>query len=451
MQDKENKDSFLRTTFFRWLPYAVINIIFIIYRTFVSQSVLNSVVQLDNLRSYPLQTVLDFISTQFRNAYVGAVQAWWLMGSVFENFSMNKLHFEQKGLLFAGILLSSGAILFSLYRQKKTVDFKSQKSGTQYFSELLIICALSLFFAGTPFWAAGHNVRLHFPNNRFLLLFAIGASFFIFLPLYFLQKRKSIFSVLVCTLILLASNFHLNSAEEYVRDWADFQDFITQLTWRAPEIQENTLLIAEEIPLRFYSDNSLTAAINWTYADEIPSGELPYLLNYTTTRLGGSLPSLQANTPVKHPYRIYTFSGSTNQMIVLKYTPGRCLHVAVPGIDDNNPSFSPLLQEAIAISQIDAINDEVHEYPALFVNKQNENNWCFYYQKAALAMQAEDHRKIICLGEEAFSLGLAASDPREYLPFIYGYAQAGDWRKVRDLANTIVLKRPEYQRMVCAS
>jgi hypothetical protein len=113
--------------------------------------------------------------------------------------------------------------------------------------------------------------------------------------------------------------------------------------------------MTSEIPFVYYSDNSLSAPLNWIYAAENPSKNMQYLLYDIEARLGEALEQLKPGITIRMPYRAAEFSGSTSQAIVLFYDPPRCVKVMNPGLDRFLP-FKPLyIREAAHLSNPDLI------------------------------------------------------------------------------------------------
>ena len=75
--------------------------------------------------------------------------------------------------------------------------------------------------------------------------------------------------------------------------------------------------------------------------------------------------------------------------------------------------------------------------------------WCFYYQKASLAVQNQDWKEAARLGDIAFGLDDYPNDASERLPFIEGYAMTGDWEKAKLYSDQTIQVSALYKPMVC--
>ena len=92
-------------------------------------------------------------------------------------------------------------------------------------------------------------------------------------------------------------------------------------------MKPETMLVAYELPFHYYSDNSLTAPINWSYSPDYKTGNIPYALFYLTVRGNSSLKQLDPNIEVVHKFRSLEFHGNTSNMIVIYQPENGCLRI----------------------------------------------------------------------------------------------------------------------------
>ncbi len=121
---------------------------------------------------------------------------------------------------------------------------------------------------------------------------------------------------LLALLIGLAAGRQFLWSTDYLRDWQAQKNLFWQLTWRAPGLKPNTLVLMNE-ELSFYADNSISAPLNWIYAPANHSDQIDYVLFYPTNRLDHSLPALKKDIPIQYDYIAGRFNG--------KYIPGGCV------------------------------------------------------------------------------------------------------------------------------
>jgi len=427
--------------FLRWLPYLLSLFIFIVLRTFFYRSSLYDVIRKGQILEYPIQALLQCSRFVFKSAWDSFFNVW--------DFLLTKDFFSSSSFRWAYLLPILICILYIFL--SKLIENTNNSGNIKGANRIFLQLGLALvIFSGIPFWAAGLSPRTDFPNDRFFLSYAWGVSLLIFC-LIDLFKRSSLLRGFIFLFVFsMGSIFHMIHAQSYVDAWDNFKDFTNQIAWRAPAFQDNTLLIAQELPLAYYSDNSLTGAINWLYAVEPVYPHLPIMLNYTAVRLGKSLPSLQPGTDVDQGYLLYSFSGSTDNMIPIFYQPPSCVHFALPAIDTLHPDLPQILREPAKLSNLSLISKDKQQNPLFFIDPMDNGNWCYYYQKASLALQYREFDQILALADEAFSSGFTPHDPSEAIPFIFAYSNKGQWDRAVQLSMINRTTFSQFSPMICA-
>ncbi len=259
--------------------------------------------------------------------------------------------------------------------------------------------------------------------------------------------------LLLALVIGLAAGRQFLWGVDFSHDWEAQKDLFWQMTWRAPGLQPGTMVLLNEGALRFYADNSLSAALNWIYAPDIKAnGNIPYLLFHPTNRLEGTLPDLQPGRAVDYDYLAGRFQGSTSQVVSFYYLPPACLRTLDPVIDVNN-HFIPdryLMREGAALSSTEWIEAETGSRMPAVYGPEPAHGWCYYFEKADLARQQGDWTQVASLGDRAFSLGDHPNDPSERFVFIEGYAHTGDWKKAVNYSLDSHRVSPKYvDPMLC--
>ncbi len=321
---------------------------------------------------------------------------------------------------------------------------------------MLLAGVFLLLVAGVPFYLTGLPVRLGFPNDRFTLPFIPGSALTLCGLLYLLPPgRKSWPRILLAAaLIGLSAGYHFANSTAYRRDWNLQKAFFWQLTWRAPGLAAGTTLLSNDLPLRFYSDNSLTAPLNWIYAPGNRSQEMDYMYFYPSVRLkDGLLPALRPGLPIKVDYLAAAFHGSTDQAVVIYYQPPACLRVIDAQVEQDN-LFLPVQIRSTA-AQLGSSRWILPDPPAAarppahYYDPEPAHGWCYYFQKADLARQQGDWPRVAELGEQAFALGDYPNDPAERLPFIEAYAHLGRWSEAYDQSRLAAEISPAMGPVLC--
>ena len=89
--------------------------------------------------------------------------------------------------------------------------------------------------------------------------------------------------------------------------------------------------------------------------------------------------------------------------------------------------------------------------PARLFGVENQNTWCYYYQKAELARQNQDWTKLKQIALAASNAGMEPQEPSEYMVFIEGFAMSGDWDQAQTLTDLVYQRHPKLQPSLCAA
>jgi len=267
----------------------------------------------------------------------------------------------------------------------------------------------------------------------------LGTSLLFVGVLELLLRKKTAKLAILAVLVGLAVGRHFQNENVYRRDWNIQKDFFWQLTWRAPQLKPGTTVLTSELPFDYFSDNSLTAPLNWTYAPDNHSREMDYLLYNIQSRLGLGLEGFERGDEIEQPYRATFFTGSTSQSLVLYYAPPGCVKVIDPQIDHRLPQKPDFISEALSLSQpelIQASGNPDASPPLSILGPEPEHNWCYFFEKADLARQQGQWQRVAELGDQAFQQApqLYPVNAPEYWPFIEGYARTGQWDKAIQLS-----------------
>jgi len=284
-----------------------------------------------------------------------------------------------------------------------------------------------------------------------------GASILFMGLVGFVIKKQSYRAIIIGVAVGLATGMQFLTAVNYRQDWSIQKDFFWQMVWRMPGIEEGTTLVTPSLPFAYVTDNSLTAPLNWTYAPGNTDYDMSYLMLDLDARVGLIIDEIKEGESIYMPYRGTSFQGSTSQAVVGFYDPPRCFKILDPDIDILLPNKPNLLSiESIELSKPELIQTNL-EQPAqppmhLFgAEPEPEGNWCYYFEKAELALQKGDWQEVARLGDQALSINKTFSKETapELAPFIEGYARSGDWEKAVELSLEAKRYTPKIDRYLC--
>jgi hypothetical protein len=409
----------LKPTLSLWIPYLALFALAVLSRLFIFNNQVYGFSLMSQLRADPSGTILLFAQNFASSLWIVTGQAW---GQVFSGVDTTTHGIRTISVYVAIILITIVFILIHLF--KKVDDTKNK------FRDAMYVVGLGVFmlpFAGVPFWTTGLVISLAHPASRFTLPFMLGVSLILAGLLEFIPPQKLRY-VFVALLLGLAAGRQFLWSVDYAQDWRTQKRLFWQMTWRAPGIKPDTLVLMNEM-LFLNADNSISAPLNWIYAPDNQSDKINYVLFYPTNRIPGALPKLAPGIAIHYDYLAGEFDGNTSQVLSFYYVPPGCLRLLDPDIDIDNHFIwdNSLMREASTLTNTNRISAERTSVMPAIYGPEPEHGWCYHFQKADLARQLNDWDEVVRLGNKAFNLDDHPNDPIERFVFIEGYAHAGDW------------------------
>jgi hypothetical protein len=282
----------------------------------------------------------------------------------------------------------------------------------------------------------------------------LGSSYLLIGLLDFLPWRRLSLSIFI--LLTTASiGWQFQQANLYREDWIKFRTLFWQLTARAPGLVPGTMVTAYELPIDHYSDNSLTAALNWIYAPEFIGGDLPYAMNYVSVRRESVYQNISADPDFDQPFLTYQFKGKMSNSVTLNQPVDGCLQILSKEYNQSDlfsqarntmtrlADFSNL--DRILLSSVkfgDLIPDIL---PAL-----ETENWCLTYEQADAERQKSNWDSIVLAWVKAENSGLSYRDPAELFPFIEAFGVKADFPQAIKLTTIVYTLKPSYKQSLCS-
>ncbi len=415
-----------------WAPYLVLFALAVLSRLFIFNNQVYGFGLMSQLKANPLPTLLTLTQNVFTSLWTVSAAAWT---QVFTGLDPS-VYGARTMILYMAILIFVLWITYYAIR----ITQPDQKPSPLY---PILLGLFMLPFAGVPFWTTDLAISLSHPASRFTLPFMFGVSLMV---MGLIELSPARFRYMILTLLIgLAAGRQFLWSVDYLRDWQDQKNLFWQMTWRAPGLKPNTLVLMNE-KLSFYADNSISASLNWIYAPNILNDQIPYVLFYPTNRLGKSLPALETGIPVHFTYIADDFDGNTSDALAFYYDPPACLRLLEPDLDADNRFIldESLMREASALSNADRILREPSAVMPDIYGPEPEHGWCYYFQKADLARQFGDWEAVVKLGNQAFKLNDFPNNPVERFVFIEGYAHVGKWERALELSKVSYQVSKEY-------
>ena len=447
LQRKGDRQGMIRKTLRLWLPYLAVFFIFIIWRVFIFKFPTYQPGLIEHFRDNPLSAFTALLGRIPADLSTSTIGAWA------NSLRIPTVSSFGRGATLLFWLLCGGTFLLSLLFCRVFLPHAAaSKTDSRFLSGGLIVGSVLFLLAGAIVWVLDLPLEIVFAWDRMTLAFIPATAIFFSIILSLLSRPTIARGVLFGLLISAAVGSHFQNGMAYKRDGENFQDFLWQLSWRLPALEPNTTLLGSEIGLRFYSDNSLTPALNLMYRSDDASPQLDYLFYYTEVRLGSGLPALQSGLPISQSHRNFYFNGSTSDIVALKYDPPACVQVMDRVFSNSitNPNLSDRQVAELRISNLNRIRlNPVHTPPEFLAGTSPPLSWCYYFQKADLARQFGQYAEIVRLGDEAIADGLAPRVGSEWLPFLEGYIRTGRWDQAQDIADQVFHSEGNFESGLC--
>ena len=427
----------LRLAVILYLPYFGILLAITIWRLFFfeNQNASYSYVALQLVRENPLLGIWS-IAQSILFAFWETIPHAWIFP--FELTGAAELGTRVTLLAGALVLISTLAIAMYLFFFNKSVTLKRG-----WVKNMFVLGIFAWLFAGVSFWLVGIEAQLHFSADRFTMPFMLGSSLIVAALIGLLHSKPKLQYALLSLLVAFSIGKQFETNIAYVRDWDVQHDLFWQMNWRIPALEQNTAIISNDLPVTYFSDNSLSGSLNWIYSRE---GEMDHILYFISVRLNRGLPDLKPGLPIEQNYLARTFHGNTSQLVVIDFSPPGCLRVLDPQIDSDNRLLVPLLRDTAVLSNTAMIHAENSAtMPESLFAPEPEHRWCYYFEKADLARQFGDWEEVVKLGDKAFILeNDSPNDPVERFVFIEGYAHVGDWQRAVELSRASYKVSKDY-------
>jgi hypothetical protein len=434
-----------------WIPYLSIWLGFWVWRTFFFVSEQHGLSVLHDFAVNPKGAFVNYLQMVLQDVQSSGEAVWEQILHQPHAFQFNN---QTTILYWLIVILATLVVGFFLSRLTfLPVDLDSQMpSDRQWAWQAIGIGALSLFFGGIPFWAAGLQVTPDYPFDRFTLAMMLGASLLLVgvFDLIVRTRRQQI--IILAVVVGLAIGMNFQTSNTYRRESATLNQFIWQMAWRAPGLKPGTVLLTHELPFEYNSQSSLTAALGWAYAPNSHSRDIPYYLIYTNSDLAKQVFGGGADQQISISLRDVNFTSNPSHTLSLFYSPPGCLKIMDPDVDSPSPDLPQDFLPAIPISNLNQIEEKPTvpvSPPAELFGAEPKHDWCYYFEKADLARQIGDWQQVTNLGDQTIQKHLHPVISSEKLVFVEGYAHTAHWDQARSQSLEAIHGKTNDQPQMC--
>lgn len=253
-------------------------------------------------------------------------------------------------------------------------------------------------------------------------------------------RWQNLATLLVASLIGLATVSSFLVEEQFVNEWSIQQQIWWQLTWRAPALRAGAYVLlvgpqSSNALHRPFNDYEVANVLGYLYNNSDLAGE--QVIDETLTRFtltGLNTMTTHERVPLDH-------------LLVAQYGNG-CLKITPNMI---SPSGDPLLDAVEPFSNVINIVPAQERSPALekILGSPSTNTWCYFYENAEWERQQHQWKTIVDLYNLTTQHNLTPSDPGEWSPFIEGLARQGAYKSLDGLMLSMrTAPSPESRQMI---
>ncbi|HSG43565.1 MAG TPA: hypothetical protein VLA72_10470, partial [Anaerolineales bacterium] len=367
-----------------------------------------------------LETAKDFLDV--------TIFAWFVQP--YQLFSSSRYSDLANALLITVIVIAFVLLYTFLFKKRWGVDVNEPETP-HLIKEFLLLGIFTTVFAIVPVILFGRQVDLNDAYKSYGLHPIGGVVMFIVgLVLMFQYQFRRL--ILIALIGISVSAQALN-ADYWAQLWDYQRETWWQLTWRAPDIKDDTMVIAY-LPegFRIQQDYEVWGPVNLIYRPgmaETPAIQSEVLTIETTYDV------LRGNVRSNRIRDIKMNRDFNNLLLISLPSSSSCMQV----IDGTLPVYSA--DEAFPVQQIGGYSHvdriiPIGEPPvpsSSIFGSEPEHDWCYYYQKASLARQTGDWKEVGRLYDKTISLGLDTDDKAEMIPFFEALVNLGRFEEAENL------------------
>ena len=428
-------------------PYLLVTAAFLYWRVFIFEGARNATdafglagSYLSNFRFMSirliLETVKDFLDT--------SIFAWFV--EPYQLFSAA----PYTNLTYAFLIAGSVAALVLLYTIlfKKWWGAEYNKAVTpRLMKDFLWIGAIIIVCAILPVIFSDRQVDLYDTYKSYGLHPIAGVILFVAGILLMLQPNFR--RLILIALIVVSVSTQVLNADHWGQYWDYQREMWWQLTGRAPDIKDDTLVMAYVTGgFNPQQDYEVWGPLNLIY-NPAPTTEPAIqaeVLNSDTAY------SILKKDVLNNRVRGIKLHRDFNNVLLLSLpSSNSCFHV----VDGNLPVYSEreslLVQQVGEYSHVDRIvpSGTSPVPPFSIFGAEPERGWCYYYQKASLARQNGDWEEVGRLYDQTLELNLDTDDKSEMIPFFEGLVNLGRYEDAKSLYNKQIKGQKEMRFSLC--
>lgn len=439
--------SLVKEIFKRIWPYWVVTAGFLYWRLFVFEGARNSTdvsglagSYLSNLRYMSVRLILE-TAKDFLDASIFA----WFVGP-YQLFSVALYSNLAYALLIASIVTLLVLLYTLLFKNLWGVEYNESETH-RLIKDFIWIGALVILFAISPVILSGRQLDLYDSYKSYGLHPIGGVVLFIAgIVLMFQQNFRRLILIALVGISVSAQVLNADFWEQY---WKIQREMWWQMTWRAPDIQTDTLvMVYVSEGYNPQQDYEIWGPINLIYNPNPANAPAiqAEVLNTDTSY------SILKKDVLNNRVRDIKLHRDFNNLLLLSIPSSiSCMHVIDGMLPVYSASESLLVQKVGTYSHVDRIitSGPSPVPPFSIFGAEPTHGWCYYYQKASLARQSGNWEEISKLYDQVVELNLETDDKSEVIPFFEGLVNQGRYEDAQSLYRAQIKGQNEMRFPLC--
>jgi hypothetical protein len=419
-----------------WLPFLIIFSAALIWRGFFYTPLRKFFQVQDDIFANPLQTLIIWLTDLIPDVSIVLFTSWY------QTFQAEYFYLLRP--LNIGIIILLFLIIVVMKKYINKIESTSQNED--WATQAFLLGLPSILLGILPFYIASYSIHLtETPHNTRLAIGMLpGAALITVALIEKITSKPNFRNWFMILIIGLSVTWHIRYTNDYRKIWEYQSNLLQQLIWRVPSIEKNTALYVwqpslpeldhQDTEIALYADFSTSMAINSIY--QVNPQPTESKLSYWYYSLSDESINISQSVPLHSEHATTFFDGNSADSIFFYYHPenNRCLHL-ITNEDQNYKQYPNFVKDIASYTNTNRINAELVQNKNLTyqIFDESQKSWCFYYQKAELARQYQSWNEISILWQEISQNNLRTEFGTEYIPFIDGFAQLGDWQTAKEI------------------
>ena len=428
-------------------PYWVVTAGFLYWRIFIFEGSRNATdvsglagSYLSNFRYMSIRVILetakDFLDT--------TIFAWFV--EPYQLLSLAPYSNLAFALLIAGLVAALVLLYMFLFKKWWGAD-DNEAETPRLMKDFIWMGAFVVLCAIVPVILSDRQVELYDPYKSYGLHPIPGVVLFVVGLMLMLQPKFR--RLILIALIGISVSTQILNADYWAQYWKIQREMAWQMTWRAPDIKADTLVMAYiSGGYNPQQDYEIWGPLNLIYNPspaKVPAIQAEVLNSDTSYSI------LKKDVLNNHVRDIKLHRDFNNLLLLSIPSSISCMHVIDGQLPVYSASESLLVEKVGAYSHVDRIipTGLAPVPPSTIFGAEPAHDWCYYYQKASLARQNGDWTEIGKLYDQVRKLGLETDDKSEMIPFFEGLVNSGRYEDAKTLYSEEIKGQNEMRFPLC--